>query len=628
MESPSPGPFVCSDAKPIDSLSMIWNGTQTVTIKAWKGAVGSTLLATINDITPGTEVTVSGFAGSPNDVYWEIFDNTTGTKIGYSIFHLSCSDGDMNGPEDCGKAAGDSKGVSGTVNDWIFEGMAGNGQVLDCTLAPTEPSNQCVTQLGPVPDCTTAGKPTSLTFRYSGGGCAMSTNPQGGKAICTATPTGGIVDGDVTVRAAGNSSLTSDVYGVNPATLPKGHEFTITFNNKELKADSYVELVAANGVRELNKLHTSCSQPLRVGDRFGSLELVAFNGQTAGNDVVYTYTLTNNGAPLTNVTLIDDKLGTVAEGESILGNGTKTYELSAGLAGTVTNVATATGTLPDGNPQCTATAQAKVTVEVPQVPFVCAEAKPIDALSMVWNGSEPVRIKAWKGAVGSSSLPLADIDNITPGMEVTVTGFAGSPNDVYWEIFKAGTPEKEKIGTSVFHLSCSDADMNGAEDCGQYEGDAKGKVGFVNEWLFAGMAGNGRTLDCGTVTPPPPPDINVVPALEPTVDKNKFFWKLTNSGPDAAVLTKVEVKWPEPQGKLKKVKLDGDTAADPADIPWNENGAVISVFTTDVKHKQIVAGQTRTFTLEFEKDYTLDTTADYQVKITFAGGETLSWNLP
>lgn len=111
-------------------------------------------------------------------------------------------------------------------------------------------------------------------------------------------------------------------------------------------------------------------------------------------------------------------------------------------------------------------------------------------------------------------------------------------------------------------------------------------------------------------------------------EANRFFWRLTNSGTDAAILTWVEVQArPSQQGKLKKVKLDGDTAADPADIPWNVNGAVVSVFTADVKHKQIVAGQTRTFTLEFEKDYTKDTTADYQVTITFAGGETLSWNL-
>ncbi len=33
-----PGPFVCSDAKPIDELTMIWDGTQSIRIKAWKKA--------------------------------------------------------------------------------------------------------------------------------------------------------------------------------------------------------------------------------------------------------------------------------------------------------------------------------------------------------------------------------------------------------------------------------------------------------------------------------------------------------------------------------------------------------------------------------------------------------------
>ena len=47
-----------------------------------------------------------------------------------------------------------------------------------------------------------------------------------------------------------------------------------------------------------------------------------------------------------------------------------------------------------------------------------------------------------------------------------------------------------------------------------------------------------------------------------------------------------------------------------------------------MKHKQIAAGQTRTFTIEFEKDYTGDTIYQYKFTITFEGGETLSWNVP
>ena len=77
--------------------------------------------------------------------------------------------------------------------------------------------------------------------------------------------------------------------------------------------------------------------------------------------------------------------------------------------------------------------------------------KPINVLMMIWDGIEAVRIKAWKGAVGSTTL-LADVDNIAVGDEVTVSGFAGSPND--------------------------------------------DKSGFINQWLFEGMAGNGSAIDC------------------------------------------------------------------------------------------------------------------------------------
>ena len=171
--APPSGAFVCSNAKPINSLTMIWNGTQNVRIKAYKGAVGSTLLADIDNIVPGQEVTVNGFAGAPNDVVWEIFNAGTSTKIGASDFHISCSDVDMNGPEDCGKAAGDAKGLTGFINQWIFDGMAGNGQILDCTPAPQPGAEQVRDRAGPArPVATTVGKPTSLTFQYTGGGCA------------------------------------------------------------------------------------------------------------------------------------------------------------------------------------------------------------------------------------------------------------------------------------------------------------------------------------------------------------------------------------------------------------------------------------------------------------------------
>jgi hypothetical protein len=136
---PDPGDFACE--KPLDELTMIWDGTGTVRIKAWKDVPGDLLLADIDNIAVGDEVTVSGYAPKDDtDVIWEIFVAGTDNKIGESTFHMSCSDDDMDGetddpafPNDCGKNEGDGKGQSGYINDWLLEGMVDSKGTLDCT---------------------------------------------------------------------------------------------------------------------------------------------------------------------------------------------------------------------------------------------------------------------------------------------------------------------------------------------------------------------------------------------------------------------------------------------------------------------------------------------------------------
>ena len=71
---------------------------------------------------------------STNDVFWEIFSSATGQKLGESKFHLSCSDSNMNGSEDCVKPQGNGKDDnSSNLDDWLLEGIQGEGGVLDCT---------------------------------------------------------------------------------------------------------------------------------------------------------------------------------------------------------------------------------------------------------------------------------------------------------------------------------------------------------------------------------------------------------------------------------------------------------------------------------------------------------------
>jgi ethanolamine utilization microcompartment shell protein EutS len=137
LDDPADNPgasFSCKDAKPIDALSMIWNGPDGVDVVGPNGD-------SVDGVMNGQEVTFTGLAGMGNDVYWDIVDAGAGVS-GSSRFHVSCSDEDMNGPEDCGVAAGDGKNKdkddnNSNLNLWLFEGMAGiNGTALDCSELP------------------------------------------------------------------------------------------------------------------------------------------------------------------------------------------------------------------------------------------------------------------------------------------------------------------------------------------------------------------------------------------------------------------------------------------------------------------------------------------------------------
>jgi hypothetical protein len=138
---PPPGPYDCT--KDILRLGMIWDGSQDVTVTAWKGEVGSTQLPYPDPATvymPGDEVLARSYDGAPNDVYWEVFDAGTGVKLGESKFHLSCSDPDMNGVEDCGKNQGDGKAnEAGLINDWLLERIRDQGGKLNCTPEEVAP---------------------------------------------------------------------------------------------------------------------------------------------------------------------------------------------------------------------------------------------------------------------------------------------------------------------------------------------------------------------------------------------------------------------------------------------------------------------------------------------------------
>ncbi len=625
LSAPAPD-FTCT--KPIDELSMIWNGGQDIRVKAWKGTVGSTLVADVDGILSGDPVTIAGFAGSPNDIIWEIFAAGTSTKIGESKFHLSCSDADMNSADDCGKAEGNGKAnESGLVNDWIFAGMADLAGSATGTLQCTPPEPPPATDTCQIPsgqDLQCTKRPTAISFRYTGGNCASSLqNQPSDKFSCSDGPAVGAAPVRILMGKDGGGNISLDT-GV--ANVPVGGVVTATAANagrSDFDSQSMAALTDSGGaVVQALRIRTSCSKPLRLGDRFGSLEVVGFENPEQGkvqlgSEVKFSYKVTNTGSvALPVITVDDDKLSpTAVPGSPIaLGAGqSKTLTATRFVTGPQTNTVTVEATVPGTGQMCRAQDSVTITTKQPppcevdpgefkleddkvrwklsnggtkvatiksvsihwpagfgdlkkvkfagdifkdatrpptstvltgsaftgdlknrQVkpgdtkelvfefskkfkgaiqgdisitvdfaegcsvtfvpgagPWSCV--KPIDTLSMRWNGLAPIRVKAWKGTVGSTL--LGDVDNVVTSQVVTVSGYAGSPNDVIWELFAAGT--SSKIGESKFHLSCSDADMNSADDCGKAEGDGKSnESGLVNDWLLEGLVDAAGPLQC------------------------------------------------------------------------------------------------------------------------------------
>jgi hypothetical protein len=139
---PPNGAFTCSCGQSLTELTLVWDGAQTVDVKVWDGAPGSTLLNNWNNVAPGGKRTASGF--TVEDATYEIFDSTGTTKLGESKFRLTCQDHAMNGVEDCGKNQGNGKyDQAGLINTWILDGMVDDNETLSCTPTVVAPPPSC-----------------------------------------------------------------------------------------------------------------------------------------------------------------------------------------------------------------------------------------------------------------------------------------------------------------------------------------------------------------------------------------------------------------------------------------------------------------------------------------------------
>ena len=105
-------------------------------------------------------------------------------------------------------------------------------------------------------------------------------------------------------------------------------------------------------------------------------------------------------------------------------------------------------------------------------------------MTLIWNDSGDITILS---EIGQESKSINNTDAIIPPIPKDLT-----VNDVEITISDA-----RNSGESKFHISCSDQEVNGAEDCGNDADNEKdNNYGFLNDWIFAGITGEKGQFTC------------------------------------------------------------------------------------------------------------------------------------
>jgi hypothetical protein len=306
-----------------------------------------------------------------------MFNATTGTLLQENVFDTSCSQ-PLN--------LGDQFGAMSLVALRTTDGG-------DVSLDPA----QCATELPsapPPPNC--LGKVATLRLQYRGGGCAAMNNSQPTDKVKCTQYVGSPNAAPVRIRATDGGGGVVWLDTGTPANVALADVVDLIASSAvktTLTADTAVSVYDANNTLiEKVQFKTDCSQPVNLGDVFGGFTVFGMrttNGGAIalGADVNYTYAITNNGATTANnVTVQDDKLGTVPGSPiaSLAPGATLTLSARQSLTATTVNTVTVSG----NGGQCSA--QAKAGIVAPCVlgyPFSSTDPR----TSVVFNESEVVR---------------------------------------------------------------------------------------------------------------------------------------------------------------------------------------------------------------------------------------------
>lgn len=197
---------------------------------------------------------------------------------------------------------GDAKGQVGdqqviVIPDACTVDLMATCQVVGSALPPA-----AICEIPPSgAGCFANGTPTSITFVYTGGGCALSDSVALTQGIKPPTCSGAVDESLVTPQDM--VQISAPGLTVTPSAVKLGDSFTVSGN---FGSSTTIVMTDAMGGTETNTFHSSCSAPIEVGDVFGGMSISLYNGEYGGTAVDFFYKVTNTGDSTISTVLLDD----------------------------------------------------------------------------------------------------------------------------------------------------------------------------------------------------------------------------------------------------------------------------------------------------------------------------------
>ena len=155
---------------------------------------------------------------------------------------------------------------------------------LLCDSSPCAQEQCCVpvaTTLPPCSACAFKDRPYTILFKLQPGGVGLLSNVQGGKASVLGDAVAAASNGPFAIKCF-NSKSVGHADGTTPQTmLELGAVYTASdLHGTGLTCTISWGLSATDQKLQTVDIHTSCSHPLVVGDRYGALEIFGYTSDT------------------------------------------------------------------------------------------------------------------------------------------------------------------------------------------------------------------------------------------------------------------------------------------------------------------------------------------------------------